>query len=106
MPRLDHIEVGRALPASTKTKLSLLQWARHRNAACNATCPVKRKVVRTAHEREASRRVDGLVQFDEVGCPGGERSSCDTDCGVPGEQAFVLGVESVRDRAVEQDDHA
>lgn len=67
----------------------MLQWARHRNSACNAGRSIERKVVQATVEREAPRRVDGFVQLDEA-CRRGERNRRGTDCGAPGVRAFVV----------------
>jgi hypothetical protein len=75
------------LPTSTRKAWSLLQWARHRNSASNAERSIKRKVVQAADQREASRRVDGLVLFDEA-CRRGGRNGCGR--GTRGVQALVV----------------
>jgi len=51
------------LPGSAKTDLSVLQWTRHRDAACNAVWPITHKVMLAMAEGEAPRRLGGLVQL-------------------------------------------
>ena len=51
------------LPTSTKTDLLVLQWTRHRNAACNAAWPITHKAMLAMAEGDAPRCLGGLVQL-------------------------------------------
>ena len=79
------------LLTQTKTNLSALELSRHLGVSYSATWRMKHKLMQAMTEREASRRLTGVVQIDDSYL-GGERNGGKRGRGSENKRPFVIAV--------------
>ena len=84
------------LLGQSKTNLSALELMRHLGVCYRTAWRLKHKLMQAMHEREASRRLDRLVQIDDAYL-GGERNGGKEGRGSENKRPFVIAVSTTQD---------
>lgn len=78
---------------TTKTNMAALELKRHLGVDYKAAWRIKHKVMQAMAEREAPRRLSGLVQIDDAYL-GGERNGGKSGRGSENKLAFLIAVQT------------
>ncbi|MBI8696879.1 IS1595 family transposase [Pseudomonas aeruginosa] len=84
------------LLGQSKTNLSALELMRHLGVSYPAAWRMKHKLMQAMAEREASRKLGGIVQLDDAYL-GGERNGGKAGRGSENKRPFVIAVETTED---------
>lgn len=84
------------LLGQSKTNLSALELMRHLGVSYPAAWRVKHKLMQAMAEREARRKLGGVVQLDDAYL-GGERNGGKAGRGSENKRPFVIAVETTQD---------
>ncbi|AZK88883.1 IS1595 family transposase [Xanthomonas oryzae pv. oryzae] len=88
--------LGMYLLGQSKTNLSALELMRHLGVSYPTAWPMKHKLMQAMTQREAKRKLGGIVQLDDAYL-GGERNGGKAGRGSENKRPFVIAVETTED---------